>query len=198
MTQSADTQSADAVRVVIAALNRLGIGYMLVGSLSSNVYGVVRSTVDAGVVIETDDRVNEFIQAIAEHFKVEPQIGFETVGMTTKYEFHHKTTDFKREVFCLTEDEHKQERFRRRRMLEHEGLSIALPTAEDVVIQKLRWFRAKGREDVRNVIAVQAGRLDWAYVEDWCGRLGLSARLREVRDSIPPRLMQDEQPDKNH
>jgi hypothetical protein len=44
--------SEQAVARLIEALEREGVGYMLVGAYSSNLYGVPRATDDADVVIE--------------------------------------------------------------------------------------------------------------------------------------------------
>jgi predicted ATP-dependent endonuclease of OLD family len=40
--------------------------------------------------------------------------------------------------------------------------------------------------DARNVIVVQAGRLDWDCIHACCNKLGTRERLEEVRRSIPP------------
>jgi hypothetical protein len=59
-----------------------------------------------------------------------------------------------------------------------------------VVITKLRWAvqgqRGKDRDDVRDVLAVQGDRIDWAYVYAWCAQHGTRALLDEIRRSIPP------------
>ena len=57
--------------------------------------------------------------------------------------------------------------------------------AEDVIVMKLRWFRQKDRDDVRNVIAVQRGKLDWAYIESWCQRHGTLVLMEEIRRTVP-------------
>jgi hypothetical protein len=41
----------DAVKTLLEALNQLAIQHMLVGSYSTNVYGIPRSTKDADLVI---------------------------------------------------------------------------------------------------------------------------------------------------
>jgi len=41
----------EATLKVIEVLDRLGVPYMLVGSFSSNAYGVVRATKDADIVV---------------------------------------------------------------------------------------------------------------------------------------------------
>ena len=42
----------EAALAIIRLLDDLSIPYMLVGSLSSNIYGITRSTLDADLVIE--------------------------------------------------------------------------------------------------------------------------------------------------
>ncbi len=46
--------------------------------------------------------------------------------------------------------------------------------------------RSKDREDVRDVIAVQADNIDWQEVHRWCELHGTRALLDEIRASIPP------------
>ncbi len=90
------------------------------------------------------------------------------------------------ELFLLSDDAHDQQRFARRqrgRILERD---VAIPTAEDVIITKLRWSHAGGRrkdiEDAENVIAIQGERIDWDYVTSWCDRHGTRALLDRVRE----------------
>ena len=45
----------DALLKLLAVLNRLSIPYMLVGSYSSNIYGIPRMTMDADLVLQLDD-----------------------------------------------------------------------------------------------------------------------------------------------
>lgn len=64
---------------------------------------------------------------------------------------------------------------------------IWLPTAEDVVVQKLRWGRPKDLEDARDVLAVQGTEtLDMPYIRRWCAEHGTETRLDDILASIPP------------
>src|SRR5207247_7553096 len=94
-------------------------------------------------------------------------------------------TLFKVEVFRLSEDAHDQERFRRRQSVTVDGRQVFFPTAEDVIIWKLRWRRSKDRDDVRAVMGVQGDKLDWPYIEGWCERHGTRALLEEIRRTVP-------------
>jgi hypothetical protein len=79
----------------------------------------------------------------------------------------------------LSTDPHDRERFARRCRLRLPDLSIdaVLPTAEDVIIQKLRWGRDKDLADARVVLAVQAPQLDWGYLRSWTDRHGTTSVL---------------------
>jgi len=146
----------EAAMAVIDALEALAIPYMLVGSFSSNVYGVARGTYDADFVVQMDrPQGTALAQRLGAEFQFDPQKSFETVTGTTRQILTVVGTEFTVELFDLSDDPHDQERFRRRRRARVTGRDVWLPTAEDVVITKLRWVslagRPKDREDVRGV-----------------------------------------------
>ena len=181
----------DATLAVIDALEMLGIPYMVVGSFSSNVYGVPRSTHDADFVIQLGPHsVRSIADRLGPQFRLDPQMSFETVTMTTRHVLEVVGIPFKIELFQLSDDPHDQERFRRRLPVKLLDRGVYLPTAEDVIITKLRWVsqgrRSKDWDDIRDVIAVQGERIDWDYVHSWCNRHGTRAVLDDICRSIPP------------
>jgi len=96
---------------------------------------------------------------------------------------------FKVELFETFEDDFVKSEFSRRErvfvpILERDTW---LPTAEDVVVQKLRWGRSKDLDDARDVLAVQGVEtLDMDYVRKWCGVHGTMGRLEDALAGIPP------------
>jgi hypothetical protein len=171
---------------VVDALNAAEVPFMLVGGFSSNYHGIPRSTKDADFVVQFNNALSErFACTLGPDFEAEPQLSFETNTGTQRQEFRVAGTVFKVEVFRLSDDPHDQERFRRRRPVDVDGHRVFFPTPEDVIVWKLRWARAKDREDVRAVIGVQAGKLDWPYIEHWCAQHGTKARLDEIRRTVP-------------
>jgi nucleotidyltransferase AbiEii toxin of type IV toxin-antitoxin system len=176
---------------VIEALEACAIPYMLVGSYSSNAYGIPRSTQDADFVIELGEAsITELARRLAPSIRIDPQMSFETVTMTRRYVADVVGTPFKIEFFLLNDDPHNQEQFRRRRHATLMDRQVWVPTVEDVIVTKLHWAllgkRSKDRDDVRDVIAVQGDRIDWDYVHRWCEQHGTRALLDEIRASIPP------------
>ncbi len=183
----------DAVLAVLAGLNRLAVPYMLVGSFSSNTYGIPRATQDADFVVQVEaEGVRRIVEQLGPPFRLEPQVTFETITATTRYAVEVTGTAFTIEFFLLSDDPHDKQRFVRRQEVELPGHRAAatMPTAEDVVITKLRWFksarRAKDFDDVRGIIAVRGDRLDWNYLHHWSDLHGTRELLEQALASIPP------------
>jgi hypothetical protein len=174
---------------VAQALEATGVPHVLVGSMSSNVHGFARSSKDMDLVVQTDAAgLERLFAAIADSFNLDPQASFETVTGTQRHILVAKDNKFKVEVFHLSSDEHDQERFRRRLTVNYPSLyaRVCILTAEDVIVTKLRWARAKDLEDVKDVIAVQeTNALDWDYIHRWTATHGTRAKLDAIRASIP-------------
>jgi len=183
--------SEDIVLAVIDALERTQVPYMVVGSLSSNLYGIPRSTKDADVVAQLDpNSIQALMKELGPQFRLDPQLSFETVTATTRYIIDTPERGFRIELFCLSQDPHDRMRFARRRRIVISGRPASAPSPEDVIITKLQWSklgkRTKDVDDARNVIAVQRDALDWDYIHGWCDQHGTRALLDEIRRSIPP------------
>ncbi len=179
-----------AVVAVIDALDQAGIPYMVVGSLSSNLYGVPRSTQDADIVVQVDAAGMARLRGrLGQMLHWDPQTSFETVTGTDRHVLEAPDSGFEIEPFLLSDDPHDQERFARRTRVPMLAREVCVASAEDVVITKLRWSRqgrrGKDIDDVRAVIAVSGHRLDWNYIDRWCDRHGTRALLDEIRPSTP-------------
>ena len=175
-------------RQVVAALNQAGISHMLVGAFARNYYAEPRSTKDADLVLRiAAGSLRSVMDVLGPGFRLEEQMTFETNTGTLKNVIYHPESGFTVELFYLSDDAHDQERYQRRRATVYEGLPTFVLTAEDYIVTKLRWPRTKDYDDVRDVVAMQASELDWAYIRQWADRHGSRAKLDRVVASIPPR-----------
>jgi hypothetical protein len=178
---------------LIRTLEKAGVPYMIVGSYSSNFYGIPRSTKDADVVLNLDQADwGKFLSLLPPEFELEQQSSFELVTSTRKELIKVKGSPFELELFYLSNDAHDRIRFGRRQTIEiSPGVNACLPTAEDVIIQKLRWSRAARRSkdfaDVVAVLQVQGpNHLDWPYIEDWCAKHQTLDLLAEAKTEASP------------
>ena len=178
----------DALIALARAFKDAGLPYMIVGSYSSNFYGVPRSTKDADLVVNLDEADWKKLSSILPAgLELEQQSGFEMVTSTRKELIRVKGSVFEIELFHLSKDAHDSARFKRRQKVSIiPGVEAWLPTAEDVIIQKLRWSRgAKRAKDFADVVAVMQvqgpARLDWSYIEEWCGKHQTLDLLEEAK-----------------
>lgn len=184
----------DATRKVIAALEELGIPYMVVGGLSSMAYGNPRTTKDADIVLAVDGRgLDSLADKLGDEFSLDPQGSFEMVTGMSRYHLRVPSVRFEIELFLLSDDAHDRARFERRRPFPSRqlGARTMIPTAEDVIIVKLRWYaiakRGKDGDDIKDIIGVLGDdALDWDYIHRWTAEHGTRALLDEIRASIPP------------
>jgi hypothetical protein len=179
--------SFDALVQVIRVLQTLEVPYMIVGAFSSNAYGYPRATKDADIVVQyKEGLLTTLCTSLGADFKFDPQAGFELMTGSSRNILTYVPTKFEIELFRLGDDPHHQDRFARRRRLVLPKLQIeaVIPTAEDVVIQKLRWQRDKDIADARTVISIQAERLDWSYIKSWTDKHGTSELLDRLRAEL--------------
>lgn len=181
--------TVEAIKIFINAVEDSAIPYMIVGSFSSNLYGYVRSTQDLDLVVFLSENSLAILAArLGDAYSIDPQTSFETATFSIRNIVEIKESGFKIELFHLKDDDHDQERFRRRVRREFNGLSANFATAEDVIVMKLRWVlridRERDRNDVKHVIAMQKDHLDWPYIETWCDKHGTRQLLEEIRQSV--------------
>mgnify|MGYP000207779427 CR=1 FL=1 len=181
----------EAVRAVLEQIEAAGTDYLIVGALAYGAWGIPRSTKDADFVLAAPGaEVDAILRRLPRGFSIDPQARMELFTGTLRWVLQIEGLPFEIETFLLGNDPHHHEMFRRKRreriaMIDREAW---IPGPEDLVIQKLRWARAKDLDDVRNILAVQGAAIDDAHLEHWCAQHGTLARLAEVRASIPPDL----------
>src|SRR6478672_8477973 len=109
----------DSLLALTAALDGASIPYMVVGSYSSNFYGVPRSTKDADLVLHLPSAGWAALPSVLpEGIVMEDQMGFEMVTSTRKELLRVNDSLFQIELFHLSDDPHDQLRFERRRRIE--------------------------------------------------------------------------------
>ena len=177
----------DALLALLRVFTEASFPYMVVGSYSSNFWGMPRSTKDADVVVHVaSERWMELPGLLPEGIELDDQMSFEMVTSTRREILRVVGSPFEIELFRLSDDLHDRERFSRRVREEiFPGEFVFLPTAEDVIVQKLRWSAAAKRPkdfaDVVTVMQVQWKNLDWPYIEKWCAEHGTMGVLEEAK-----------------
>jgi hypothetical protein len=182
----------DLAALAVSACEEEGVAFMVTGAFACGYCGIPRSTKDVDLVLGVEDRsgIERVIARLASDVDFGAQVQFDTLTWGRRHVGHAKACPaLQVELFELFDDPFVQAQFERRVMRYSGQLNRQtwLPTAEDVVVQKLRWGRNKDLDDARDVLAVQGPEtLDMDYISRWCEIHGTAARLREALDGIPP------------
>jgi hypothetical protein len=180
---------------VAALLERLEVRYAVVGSLASSFHGIPRSTQDADVLAELEERHVEAWLASLEHaYYVDEERVRQAIAAGASFNVIYLATMFKVDVFVPGDDPLSASELRRRQRIElessgeGESSSLWIASAEDTLLHKLVWYRLGGEtserqwRDVVGVIQVQGEALDLGYLESWAGKLDLTRLLDRALD----------------
>ena len=182
--------SLEAVWEVVDALEKLGIGYHLGGSLASTVHGVPRQTRDADIVAELGvEQIGPFVAELRGTFYVEPEMVREAVERRASFNLVHLEDGFKVDVFVAgmgSFDRSEIERASQLQVVDEPRRVAWVKSAEDTILRKLQWYESGGRvsdrqwSDVLGVLRVQGDAIDLSYLERWAAELGLEELLERA------------------
>jgi len=184
---------ADPVRValiVAEALEVCHVRYLVGGSLASAVSGEPRSTLDVDLVVElTEKDVEPLVAALGNRFHVDADALRRAVRERSSANVIHYATSTKVDLFIPAGsplDKKQMDRRQRVQVSSDPDGWLYVYTPEDILLQKLRWYRL-GNEvsdrqwrDVLAIIQVQGGRLDRTYLHEGAKALGVSELLQRA------------------
>lgn len=182
----------DLANRVIGACESESLDYMVTGAFAFGFYGIPRSTKDVDLVISmgVSDAISRIISRLEPEVEFGSQVQFDTLTWGRRHVGRSKVNPpLQVELFELFDDPFVNQQFTRKRRLFSGQLNRTtwLPTPEDLIVQKLRWGRAKDLDDARDVLAVQGPEtLDMSYIENWCATHKTTGRLHAALASIPP------------
>jgi hypothetical protein len=180
---------AELCLLFVRPLNRLGLRYIVTGSVAAILYGEPRLThdVDLLIFLRTEDirRLTETFPAPAFYLPPPEAIALE-IAREQRGHFNliHAETGFKADFYTSGRDELNAWAFRRARRMEFQGEPIAVAPPEYVIVRKLEYFREGGSEkhlrDIRAMLAVSGDQLDRAELEEWIRRRGLEPQWKQA------------------
>jgi len=177
----------DVTIFVAGVFDRLGIAYLVGGSLASSLHGIPRATQDVDVVaaIQPGD-VRDLVAALQETFYLDEDTIRRAVRERSSFNIVHLETLLKVDVFVARQDNVSEQQMQRRQTFTidpeaRRELVVASP--EDVVAQKLYWYRLGDEvserqwSDAVGVLKVRSGRLDMDYLRRTARLLGVGDLL---------------------
>lgn len=174
------------VHDVIAALDRLGIPYVVTGSVCSSVWGDSRATNDADIIIDPNE---EQIRALVAEFEKDHYATIEeamdALRRRSMFNIISNKSIMKVDLVISKNKPYSLEQFKRRTLAEVCGQRMYILSPEDSILSKLSWGKQSESDrqmrDVVGVLSTMRETLDQNYLDEWAGALGLVKELEKAR-----------------
>ena len=186
----APDESSDPVAIALhvgAALDHLGVRWLIGGSLASSVHGEPRATQDVDMVVDLEARhVEPLYNALRRDHYVDADEMRSAVKTAASFNAVHFASAIKVDFFVAGDDPFEAERLANRLRIETPAGVLHVDTAENTLLRKLEWFRRGGEQserqwrDVQAIARIQGNRLDRDHLRLWAERLGVADLLQRV------------------
>lgn len=181
------------LRYIVKSLESAGIRYLITGSMASMVYGEPRFTNDVDIVIQVHEGDIARLKGCfpENEFYFSEDAAKRALRETGQFNVIHPSTGFKIDFIIRKDEPFDDSRFSRiKRLKAAEDTVASFASPEDVIIKKMRYYKMGSSEkhlrDITGILKVSAGMVDYAYIENWSGRLDLvdvwQAILRKVKE----------------
>ena len=190
------TLPIDPIAIALAVtrvLDDLGIVHTIGGSIASSFAGEPRSTVDIDLVAALEEsHIPALISALTADFYLDDVALRRAVAGRTSTNLIHQTTQLKVDLFVAGGTPLDQQQLaRRREVTVGPGRTVYVHPPEDILLQKLRWYRKGGDisdrqwRDILGIVRVQGPHLDHTYLTANAPTLGVADLLtRALREGV--------------
>jgi hypothetical protein len=171
----------------------LGVRWLVGGSVASSILGLPRATLDIDLVA---DLRGVHVSALYDALNAEYYVDRDTMrwAVSTRRSFNaiHQASMIKVDVFCAGDDPLSRGELDRREFFDLEVGRVPICSSEDIILQKLVWWREAGGSerqwrDAVGVVQIRGPRLDHGYIDRHAAELDLVdlvARLFEDASRI--------------
>jgi hypothetical protein len=180
-----------ALAPLVEAFQILGVAYHIGGSIASASHGVARATLDIDLIADLRlQHIRPLVDRLQSGYYVDQEMIQEAVLARSSFNVIHLETMVKLDVFILKDTSYDEQAFLRADLRpisdDPDSPLFFVESAEDVILNKLRWYRLGGCvserqwSDVLGVMRVQAGALDMRYLRRWAAGLGVADLLEQA------------------
>ena len=183
----------DVTLAVTAALNQCGIPYTVGGSLASSLSGEPRASLDADVVVQIrPDQIDGLVNLLGDEFYADRDAIRRAVDAGGCTNLVHRPTGIKVDLFPATSFLDHQQLLRRQlvKVTTDPDRYLYVHSPEDILLQKLHWYRLGGGtserqwRDVVSILLVQQSRIDRDYLSTVAEKIGVSHLLQRAYSSV--------------
>lgn len=167
-------------------MERLGIAYMLTGSMAMMKYSVYRFTADVDVILEIKSQdADRIIKILEPDYYVPHTAVSRAISTERMFNVIHQETAFKVDCVLKKSTEFQRKAFERREKTDFYGKEIWIISKDDLIISKLWWakdsFSEKQLTDVKNLMR---NGFDKDYIKNWTEKLEVSDLFQKCESEI--------------
>jgi hypothetical protein len=185
------TSAADPIAVAIRVgeiLDAIGVRHTIGGSIAASFAGEPRSTIDIDFVVALHAaHVAPLMAAVAPEFYVAEEALHRAIEMHGTANLIHQASQIKVDLFVAGGTPLDEQQLARRLRVEiRPGQVIYIHPPEDILLQKLRWYRKGGGTSDRQwrdaiaIVRTQGQRLDRSYLVANAPALDVETLLERV------------------
>ena len=169
-------------------LDALGVRWLVGGSIASSILGVPRATLDIDLVADLrGQHVKALYDALISDYYVDRDTMQWAASTRRSFNAIHHASMIKVDVFCAGNDLLTRGELDRRVFVDLEVGRIPICSSEDIILQKLVWWREAGGSerqwrDAIGVVQIRGESLDRDYIDGHARELGLVDLVRRLFD----------------
>ena len=189
---------------VTGVLEKLGIPYLIGGSLASTLHGMIRTTQDSDIITQMRmEHIQPFVSSLQDEFFIDEEMIADAIQHNSSFNIIHRNTMFKVDIFIPRPHPFQQSQLSRaqRQAFDLETqMSANFASAEDTIVSKLEWYRLGGEtserqwRDILDILKTREGDLFCASPSrrsvsgaGTC-RLGEDIELPEIQQDVPDNM----------
>lgn len=180
-----EKDQAELMILVSELLVRHDIPHMITGAWSVIYYGRPRASHDIDFVVDIPEKeqhlVIKAIKTLGTDFLFQKESIKEAVKEKRMFNILYLPTMLKLDFWMLKDEPFDQSRFSRKKQVKILNHLLWLASAEDTILQKLKWYQKAKIEkhliDAAFVYQIQKKNLDGEYLKKWAKILGVSKNL---------------------
>ena len=176
---------------VVGVFERLGIPYLITGSVAAMAFGEPRLTNDIDIVAAIDEKyIKDLVMSFpSDEFYISEEMVREAIHRQGQFNIIHPESGIKVDVIIKQDTPFDNSRFERlHRIYPAESYQANFAAPEDVIIKKMEYYKAGGSEkhlrDITGILKISGETVDWDYITKWAKRLDLTEVWGAVREKL--------------